>query len=218
MKNELIDNICRAVEAMDRDHILALVKRAVKLNDNPHTIVHQGLCNGLEILGQKCETGEVFFPHLVEMTRTIETAMNLLKPFLPHFGRLTSGTVILGVVEGDIHDLGKNIIKMILTSSGFRVMDLGKNVPPSQFVEHAIREKANIICMSAYLDTVIDGMGHVIERLRSTAPENRIKVVVGGRPVSEAFANEIGAHGYAPNAAMALEVVRSLEANHQGAV
>lgn len=206
----ILGELCTAVTGLDRDKTLSWVNQALEQKMNPHTIIRDGLCKGIRIIGKKCETGEIFLPQLVEFSGVMEAAMTVLKSELPCDHGLPVTRVVLGVIQGDIHDIGKNILKSTLKSYGFRIIDLGKDVSPARFIETAAEENADIICISTYLDTTMSGMDEVLTGLRHSGLRRRIKVLIGGEAVSENFARNIGADGYAPNAAMAVDLVRSM--------
>ncbi len=209
----IIEQLCLAVTALDGNTTLSCLNQALKLKIPSHLILHDGLCKGMEIVGRKCEAGEYFFPQLVDFLRTLETAMAALKPSISPRIQPSGSTIVIGVIEGDIHDIGKNIVKSTLSSYGFRIVDLGKDVAASVFIESAIKENARIICISTSLKTTMAGISNVLNSIRAYGLKDKIKVVVGGESVSEEYASEIGADGYAPNAAMAINVISTLISN-----
>lgn len=209
-QDKIIDEVCTAVTLLNKDKVLSCVEQALELKISPHAIIRDGLCRGMQIAGMKCESGELFFPQLIDLSEIIDTAMTILKPACSHDPHLPETTIVVGVIQGDMHDIGKNILKATLTSYGYRIIDLGNDVPPNLFVDRAIKEGADMICLSTSLDTTLSGMEDVVTHLENSGFKNQIKVVVGGKPINEKFANEIGADGFAPNAAIALNQIRSL--------
>ena len=206
----ILSQLCQAVINLDENKTLSWVNQAMELELDPRSIIQDGFCKGMEIVGEKCETGEYFFPQLIDFSSALDTAMTVLKPGLPLCAHPPGNNIVMGVIEGDIHDIGKNIVKSILTSYGHRIIDLGKDVPPSLFIEAAIKEKARIICVSTSVNTTMSGMEDVLNSVRSHGLQDTIKVIVGGNTISEKYANDIGADGFAPNAALALNEINSL--------
>ena len=207
---EILKQICASITVLDNDKTLSLVNQALKQKVSPHSIIQDGLCRGMQIVGKKCESGEIFFPQLVEFSKVMDGAFKVLKPFCSTCLYLPDTTIVMGVIQGDIHDIGKNILKSTLTYCGFRIMDLGKDVPPMEFVGAAIKEEADVICISTSLSTTMAAVKEVLALLKKQGIKDRVKVVVGGEPVCGKFAKQIGADGYAPNAAMAADLLRSL--------
>lgn len=209
-EDKILKKVCASVSALDKDKTLSLVDQALKQKVSPHSIMHDGLCKGMQIVGKKCESGELFFPQLVEFSSVMDGAFRVLGPLLSQCTHMPETAIVMGVVQGDIHDIGKNVLKSTLASCGFRIIDLGKDVPPEKFVMTAIREAADVICLSTYLTTTMASMNDVLVLLKDEGLKDRVKVVVGGKPVCGKFAKHIGADGYAPNAAVAADLLRSL--------
>lgn len=209
-KYDILNQLCRAVSGLDKNATCLWVETALQQKISVDSIVGDGLCKGLGIAGEKCETGEYFFPQLAEFSKALGDAMGMLRSGMPDRDGMPRPTIVIGVVAGDIHDIGKNTVKSILAASGYHVVDLGRDVHSSLFVQAAIKEQAQMICMSTYLDTTMGKMEEVLEQLRTDGLKNRVKVVVGGAPVTESFAAGIGADAYAANAALALDAVNSL--------
>lgn len=202
--------LCRAVAGMDEEGAVRAAQEVLDAGIDPFRAIHEGLSKGMEIVGHKYETGEYFIPQLLICSDAVYAAMDVLKPALENHREVLPKTIVIGVVEGDTHDIGKNIVKLMLASAGFRMVDLGRDVSLPLFVETALRENADMICMSTLMSATMDGMGQVVELLESGGMRNRFKVVIGGGPVSEGYARKIGADGYARNAATAVKLIRSL--------
>jgi len=164
----------------------------------------------LEEIGKKYENGELFLAELMMAGYIATQIVNTLKPYLVKTKMKTLGKIVFGTVKGDIHDIGKNIVIMMLQSAGFEVIDLGVDVPAEKFIEAIINEKPNMLCMSALLTSTMEEMKNVIDVLKENNLRDKIKVVVGGRPVTKDFAIEIGADGYAEDAVKAVKVIKEL--------
>lgn len=207
---DILEKVYESVSSLDKNMTLSWLNQAMKQNISPKIIIKDGLCKGIKDVGKKCESGELFFPKLIEFSQILDAAMTILKSKYSPCPDLMDRKIVIGVVEGDIHDIGKNILKSALTSYGFKIIDLGKDVPSSVFIDSAIEEKADMICMSTFLDTTVSGMQDVILGLEKNRLKNQIRVMVGGEAVNEEYARSIGADGYAPNAAMAVDLAISM--------
>jgi len=207
--NELVD----AILSFDSDKVYEITKRALDKKINPVEIVQKGITKGLKIIGERFEKGEFFLMHLVAAGEAIKRVMDeLIEPELKRQStKLESiGKVVIGTVEGDIHDIGKNIVASMLITAGFEVYDLGKDVPPVDFINKAKEVDADIIGASALLSTTMSAQREIIELLRKEGLKESIKVMVGGAPATEDWAKEIGADGYAENAIEAVSVAKKL--------
>lgn len=209
-ESDLFKTLCRAVTDMDEEGAVRAAETVLSAGIDPSRAIHKGLFKGMEIVGHKYETGEYFIPQLLICSDAVYAAMDVLKPALENRMEILPKTIVIGVVEGDTHDIGKNIVKLMLASAGFRMIDLGRDVSLPLFVETALRENADMICMSSLMSATMDGMGQVVEFLKSEGLRDRFKVVIGGGSVSEGYAGKIGADGYARNAATAVKLIRSL--------
>jgi corrinoid protein of di/trimethylamine methyltransferase len=203
----IVDQIKEAVmEGRDGD-VSALTKQALAAGVSAGDLSDKALIAAMTVVGERFRTREIFLPEVLLAARAMNAGLQALKPHLEG-GRVAGrGTVIMGTVEGDIHDIGKNLVSIMLRGAGFEVVDLGNNVPAAKFVEAAREHEACVVGMSALLTTTMPGMGRVISALRESG-QDRVKVIAGGAPVSQAFADEIGADGYGPNAAGAVEVIK----------
>lgn len=206
----IIKQLCTAVAAMDETATISWAVKASEKKINLHLLVHEGLCRGLEIVSEKYETGEYILPQLVDLSKLLDTTMSILNSGGIPAPDVRQQVIVMGVVEGDIHDIGKNILKLMLTPLGFRIIDMGRDVPIPLFVQTAIREKADMICISSSLSTTLPGISQVMNQLKSNGVNGDIKLIVGGDAVSEAFAARIGADGYAPSAGMGVKLIKSL--------
>jgi 5-methyltetrahydrofolate--homocysteine methyltransferase len=187
--------IVEAVLAGDVEKTKSLTEEILRKGISPHDVIEKGLMEGMNLVGDKFEKREYFLPDLLVSAEAVKRATEVLKPFLK--GEKGKGTVVIGTVRGDIHDLGKNLVASTLEASGFRVVDLGVDVPPEKFVDWAKKEKTDIVAMSALITTTMVGMQEVIEALVKDGIRKKVKVMVGGAPVDEEFARKIGADRYA---------------------
>lgn len=177
---------------------------------SPEEIITGGLKAGMDEVGRKFKEGDFFVPEVLLAARAMQASLDVLRPLLSATGMPTIGRVVIGTVFGDMHDIGKRLVAMLLEGTGFEVIDLGVNVPPERFVE-AVRERSpHIVGLSALLTTTMPNMGKTIEALQVAEVRPAVKVVVGGAPVTQGFADYIGADGYAPDGGSAAELCRRL--------
>lgn len=188
------------------------VHEALKSGVDPAIILNEGMIPAMAEVGRRFEEGEFFVPEMLVAARAMQSGLGLLKPHLQKEKFKSKGKVAVGTVKGDLHDIGKNLVAMMLEGAGFEIQDLGNDVPPEKFVE-AARSGANIIAMSALLSTTMINMKDVIEALSRADLPNAVKVIVGGAPLTEAYAKSIGADGYAPDASQVVNIAKALMAN-----
>lgn len=203
----------RLADALVRgDHLVAaeLTREALAASADPKTVLDQGLLAGMKVVGERFRVREIFLPDVLMAARAMAASMEPLEPLLSSEGVPHAGTVVLGTVKGDLHDIGKNLVGIMLRGAGFRVVDLGIDQEPESFVRAAAQHGASVIAMSALLTTTMPVMGRVVERLRDEGLHGEIRTLVGGAPLSEAFARTIGADAYAADAYSAVETVRRL--------
>jgi 5-methyltetrahydrofolate--homocysteine methyltransferase len=173
-------------------------------------VLNEGLIAGMDRVGADFRDGELFVPEVLIAARAMHAAMDILRPLLAQGDVASAGKVAIGTVSGDLHDIGKNLVGMMLEGAGFTIIDLGVDVSPDKFIAAIQSDRPNIIAMSALLTTTMPGMTRTIEALGEAGLRGQVKVMVGGAPVTKAFADEIGADGYAPDAASAVETARAL--------
>ncbi|MEW6266628.1 MAG: corrinoid protein [Thermodesulfobacteriota bacterium] len=202
--------IKQALIDLDRNRTLASVKNALNRNENPQDILEQGLIAGMEVIGDKMEMEEMFIPEVLAAADTMRACLDVIKPLLGSTEVLSKGNIVIGTVKGDLHDIGKNLVAMMLETSGFKVINLGVDIPTEDFVTAVYQNSADVLCLSALLTTTMPVMKDVINSVRRSTSDNRVKVLIGGAPVSQDYANKIGADGYAPDAASAVKAVKSL--------
>lgn len=185
-----------------------LVKGAADEGVEPQKILDEGLIAGMEVVGVRFKNCEIYVPEVLVSARAMHAGMDILEPLLAASGAKARGVFVVGTVKGDLHDIGKNLVAMMLTGTGWKVIDLGVDVDAEKFVQTALDENADVIGLSALLTTTMVNMKSVIELAKNK--DCKAKIVVGGAPLTQSYANEIGADGYAPDAATASEIVTSL--------
>jgi len=176
----------------------------------PYDVLVNGLQAGLAVVGERFKRNECFIPEVLLAARAMHSGMDILRPLLAESGAKPIGKIVLGTVQDDLHDIGKNMVGMMLEGAGFHVVDMGVNVPVERFVEAVEKEEAGILGLSALLSTTMPNLKTVIERLEENGLRDKIKVLVGGAPVTEIYAMEIGADGFAPDAANAVDKAKEL--------
>ncbi len=212
MSQELYDQLSMAVIEGDQELAASLTRQALEQGLNPLELIKDALTPGIKVVGEKFSCGEYFLPHLVMAGNTMKAAVDLLEPALKAGGlsRETPGTVVLGTVAGDIHEIGKSLVGTMLTANGFVVHDLGVDVLATQFVTVVRQTGATLVGLSALLTTTMSVQRQIIQELTKAGLRDRVKVMVGGAPVSMQWAQEIGADGYAEDAAGAVVLARHL--------
>lgn len=203
--------IAQAIVDFDMDHIEDLTHRALAAEISAQSLVMGGLSTGMAVVGERYNSGEYFLPELMMCAETMKLSMAILEPHLLAEGTSAAvGTVVIGTVAGDMHDIGKNIVASMLQGAGFEVHDLGIDVPTDRFIEEVKNTKPDILGLSALLLTTRDFMGDVINSLQEAGIRREVRVIVGGCPVTQSFADKIGADAYAPNALNAVQVAQAL--------
>ena len=197
--------IAEALIEGNAEKVKKLVHEAVNEKVGPGKILDEGLIAGMEVVGVRFKNCEIYVPEVLVSARAMSAGMEIIEPLLAKAGIKARGTLVLGTVKGDLHDIGKNLVGMMLKGTGWKVVDLGVDIDSEKFVEEAMKADADVIGMSALLTTTMVNMKAVIELAK--AKDCKAKVVVGGAPLTKSYADEIGAAGYAPDAATAVEVV-----------
>ena len=187
-----------------------LVTKALEAGIEAQTILNDGLLSGMNIIGEKFKNNQVFVPEVLVAARAMNAGATILKPYLAEEGVSAKGKVCIGTVQGDLHDIGKNLVKMMMEGKGLEVVDLGTDVSAEMFVKTAIEEECQLICLSALLTTTMGVMKDVVAALEAAGVRDKVKVMVGGAPVGDAFCHEIGADVYAVDAASAAEAAVAL--------
>lgn len=189
----------------ERDEIEGLVQKALSEGYKPADIINNALIKGMDEIGQRMKDGDIFVPEVLMAANTMKIGLQVLKPLMEGEERETVGKVAIGTVAGDLHDIGKNLVVMMLEGAGFEVIDLGVDVSIDRFLQVIEEEKPDIIGLSALLTTTMTTMGETVQAIGG-----KVKTMIGGAPVTEEFAKEIGASGYAPDAVMAVDLAKSL--------
>ena len=211
-KNEILDDLAEAVVQMDEVKAAELSREALDSGVDAYEAIVEGLSKGMEVVSDKYEKGEYYVTETLLCSDAMYTGIEVLQPHIRVESVKVQGKVVIGVVEGDNHDLGKNLVKIMLEAAKFEVHDLGRDVDLKTFIDKAQEVNADIIAMSSLMTTSMDGMGEVVTALESQGIRDRFKVMVGGCPISQAFADKIGADGYANNASMAVKKAEELMA------
>jgi len=209
-REEILKDLATAVIEMDEELVIQLAGEAVEAGLDATDTINNGLIIGMNRVGELYDEEEYFVPELLICSDAMYAGIEVLRPHIKLEKVADKQQCVIGVVEGDTHDIGKNLVKIMLDVAGFEVHDLGRNVPLTDFVETAKRVNAKFICMSTLMTTTMDNMATVIEMLKEEGIRDSFKVLVGGGPISKAFADKIGADAYADNAAGAIKAVRKL--------
>jgi 5-methyltetrahydrofolate--homocysteine methyltransferase len=194
----------------DAKGAVAIAKEALDENVDPQELVSKYMIPAMDEMGRRFETGDCFVPELLISARAMKAALELIRPLLAASGAEPLGRVVIGTVKGDLHDIGKNLVASMLEGAGFAVADLGVDVPPEKFIAEIREKKAQLVALSALLTTTMPNMKTIIEELSKAGVRERVKVIVGGAPVTQRFADEIGADGYSDNANGAVGLARRL--------
>lgn len=215
MKKGILTEIAGCITNFDIQNIRKLVRKAVKLGLSPLEIITRGMAKGMDTVGRLYEKGEYFLPELVMAGNAMRAGMEVLEPYFKTREKAEfAGKVIIGTVQGDLHDLGKNLVTTMLTSAGFKIYDLGTDVPPEKFVRETRKVQPDIVAMSALLLATMPVMKEVVDALKEAGLRDEIKIMVGGRPVTQEYADEIGADGYAKDAIEAVQKAKELLKNN----
>lgn len=209
-KEKILNKLSVAVLEMDEQETVSLAKKVIEDKINAYEAIEGGLAQGMARAGQLFEEEEYFIPELLMCSDAMYAGIEVLKPHLDADNDSRKHKVIIGVVQGDTHDIGKNLVKIMLETAGFEVIDLGRDVPPERFVEKAAEVEASIIALSTLMTTTMNGMAEVVKILEKQQIRDRYKIMVGGGPISQNFADKIGADGYSVNAADAVRLAQRL--------
>lgn len=191
-------------------NVKALVTQAIEEGMDPKVILNEGLLSGMMLIGEKFKNNEVFVPEVLVAARAMNAGLAILEPKLIEIGNEPVGKAVIGTVKGDLHDIGKNLVAMMLKGAGFEVIDAGVDVEPAAFIDKAEETGADIICMSALLTTTMPNMGAVVDELKARGLRDKYIVMIGGAPVTDGFAKQIGADQYTPDAASCAETAKKI--------
>ena len=213
-EGQSFEKLKKSIIDQDEEAVLAAVDEALAEGIEPKTIIDQGLLPGLNVIGEQFECEEIFLPELMQAALAFQAAMAVLEPRIKESGVVgpAKGKIVLGTVKGDLHSIGKNILKLLLETSGFEVWDLGIDVDLFKFIDKAKEVDADIIAMSALLTTTLIGQRDVIEALREQGQRDKVKVIIGGGATTQAWADQIGADGWAGTAYEAVTLATRLVA------
>jgi 5-methyltetrahydrofolate--homocysteine methyltransferase len=207
---QILRQLSEFLQQGNESKVFELAEQAIQQEIPPKDILDKGLIAGMNVVGEKFREHEIFLPEVLMAAKAMYAGMNQLKPLLIKEGIPSQGKVVLGTVQGDLHDIGKNLVSIMLQGAGFEVIDLGKGVSPEKFIETADSENASVIGMSALLTTTMPMMKKVIALLKEKNLTGRIKTIIGGAPISADYARHIGADAYAYDAASAVVKVKEL--------
>ena len=208
----LLEKIAERLIVGKIDEVKELSQQALDQGTSPRDIIDKGLLAGMEVVGKRFKAGDMFIPEVLLCARCMHGAMDILKPLLSEADSAGVGIYVIGTVEGDLHDIGKNLVSMMLQGGGFEVIDLGTNIKPQQFVDAVREHKPTILGLSALLTTTMPKMEETINALKEAGIRDQVKIMAGGAPVTQAFVDEIGADAYGANAASATEKAKELMA------
>lgn len=217
-ENVIQGRVTREDEGMDegmvgQPGVSELTEKAIALGISARDIINNGLTRGMDIVGQKFEAGEYYIPDMLASAEAVGAAMEILVPYLAKSGVKAKGNIIVATVKGDLHDIGKNIVSILLRGAGYTVNDLGNNVDPQVIVDAVRKENPQFLGLSALLTSTMRNMGETIQALKNSGLRDKVKVIIGGSPVSEEFAQSIGADGYGADGFQAVALVESLSSS-----
>lgn len=203
--NETLNEISEWLQKGRAPKVKAAVIKALEEGIPASEILENGLLAGMDIIGQKFKNNEVFVPEVLVAARAMNRGVEILRPYLVEDGVETKGTVILGTVKGDMHDIGKNLVRMMMEGKGLEVIDIGVDVPTESFLDAAREHNAKLICCSALLTTTMGEMKNVVDAVKASEMNGKVKIMIGGAPITQTFCEQIGADCYTPDAASAAE-------------
>jgi 5-methyltetrahydrofolate--homocysteine methyltransferase len=201
----IFEKMAEALIAGRQDEVKKLAQEALDKGASAKQVLDQGLLAGMDVVGKRFKAGDMFIPEVLLCARCMHGAMDILRPFLSESDAAGMGTFVIGTVEGDLHDIGKNLVSMMLQGAGFKVVDLGTNITSAQFVEAVKQHKPKVLGMSALLTTTMPKMEETISALKEAGIRDQVKIMAGGAPVTQDFVNKIGADAYGANAASAVD-------------
>jgi len=207
---EILQQISETLQRGEHEQVAELTKQAIDAGLSAPQILNDGLMTGMDVIGQRFGAHEIFLPELLLAARAMNAGIDLLKPLFVGGEMPTQGKVVIGTVKGDLHDIGKNLVGIMLKGAGYEVVDVGCDVKPDVFVDAAEKEGASVVGLSALLTTTMTGMKDVVDLVKARGLQDKVKVIVGGAPLSKAYADEIGADAYGYDAGNAVEIVKEM--------
>jgi len=202
--------ITQAIISGDMEGVGGLINQALEAGDDPGDILNTGMIPAMETVGDLFERGEFYVPEMLISARAMQGGLNILRPLLQSEGIESAGMVIIGTVQGDLHDIGKNLVGLMLEGVGYELIDMGTDVSPADFVAAVKENPECLVALSALLTTTMTGMETTIKEIESAGLRDQVKVIIGGAPVTRAYAEEIGADGYAEDASQAVKLVKTI--------
>ena len=209
-KEQLLTDLSDGVVEMDEEKVIRASRSVVEACYGAYEAIEKGLSHGMDRAGRLFDEGEYFVPELLICSDAMYAGLDILTPHINTEAGVQKKKIVIGVIEGDTHDIGKNLVRIMLETSGFEIIDLGRDVPARRFVDKAKEVGADIIAVSTLMTTTMPGMSDIISFLKEEGVRDRFKVIVGGGPISQSFADRIGADGYAVNAAAAVKLVKQI--------
>ena len=206
----IYEQIAEEVIKGQADAVKNLVNQALSEDITAEDVLNNGLVAGMNVVSEKFKNNEFFIPEVLVSARAMSAGLDILNPLLAEANVKAKGKVVIGTVKGDLHDIGKNIVGMMLQGAGYEIVDLGADVPKEKFIEFTQKENANMVGMSALLTTTMIYMQEIIQGLKDAGLRDNVKVIIGGAPVTQAYADQIEADGYAPDAASAIDLAKDL--------
>lgn len=206
----LLEQIMQDVENGDSASVKEKIRIALGRNTPPEDILYRGLIMGMNIVGKKFKNNEIFIPEVLIATRAMKSGMEIIRPFMSEETRKPKGKIVIGTVKGDLHDIGKNIVIMTLESEGYHIIDLGVDVSKEKFLETVGKEHPDVLGMSSLLTTTMPYMREAIEAVDNARLRKKMKIIIGGAPITQIYADEIRADGYAPDAVSAIDLIHTL--------
>ncbi len=205
-----LQKLTDAIVAGNLNDAVELSKQAIESGEQPQTLISEYLIKGMEIIGARFGAGQAFVPNLLMSARAMKGCLDYLKPLMKGDVSISYGKIVIGTVKGDLHDIGKNLVASMFEGSGFEVVNIGINVDADKFVQAVVEQKADILCLSALLTTTMNYMNDVIKAVEAAGLRDKVKIMVGGAPLNEAFAKEVGADAYTVDANEAVIVAKKL--------
>lgn len=205
-----LEELAQQLEQGKVQKVTELTQQLVDSGMSPQTILNDGLIAGMAVVGEKMRNGEMYLPEVLQSASAMHASLKILKPHLVLEGAQSRGTILMGTVKGDMHDIGKNLVSIMLQGAGFDIIDLGLNVPPQKFIDAINAHQPAILGLSAMLTTTMLNMKTTLDAIAAAGLRSKVKVLIGGAPVSQKFADEIGADAYARDAVLAVDTVKKL--------
>ena len=204
--SDILNSVVEFNKAAVVEHVTTAINNKISIDD----ILNKGLIAAMDVVGEKFTSGEIFVPEMLQAAKSMQLGLEVLKPHLAGDALMEKGTIIIGTVKGDLHDIGKNLVTMMVEGAGFNAVDLGVDVDVERFVSEAQAHDADVVCLSALLTTTMPVMAKTVEALKEAGL--KAKTIIGGAPVTDAYAQQIGADGFSDNAPGAVELIRKLVA------